>query len=100
MITRADYMEGRASHDAYYGEIAGELGYRFPAADIEKFKRALETDAHMNNIPLAWWDAQAVGLQSAIARILKPRGDHYSLAGGVCTLKAAARKAAGAPVRA
>lgn len=53
MITRAEYMEDSENlHQAYYLEYATALGIRFSAAEVEMFAKALETDKHMNNIPL------------------------------------------------
>ncbi len=100
MKTRQDYLEGRCEHSEYYGEIAKVCGVAFTdSADIARFKRALATDSNLNSIPLAWWDGRAAALMTyngaAVRRALKERGDFYSMAGGVCILKEAARKAAG-----
>jgi hypothetical protein len=99
IITRNEYMEGRASHEDYYGGIVAECGVDFKdAKDIARFREALKTDKNMNNIPLAWWDAKAQALMvyngAAIRKALKDRGDFYSMCGGVCILKTAARMAA------
>jgi hypothetical protein len=95
MITRKDYMDGKATFEAYYGEIAEACDVRFTdERDIARFREALKTDEHMNNIPLGWWDARATGLVQRVQAALKARDDFYSMAVGVCILKTAARKAA------
>lgn len=100
MITREQYMaDSEALHDAYYLEIATVAGVKFTnAAEIQQFRKALETDPHMNNIPLSSWDGKAYAMMLHnglnIHNALKARGDFYSLSVGVCILKAAARHAA------
>lgn len=99
MITRQEYMANQATHNDYYGEIAEVCGVTFKdPADLERFRIALRSDEHMNNIPLNWWDARAQSLMrhngNTVRAELKKRGDGYSMAGGVCIMKAAARKAA------
>ena len=99
MITRQEYMANQATHNAYYGEIAEACGVTFKdPVDLERFRTALRTDEHMNNIPLGWWDNRAAALMmyngGTVREELKKRGDGYSMASGVCIMKAAARKAA------
>ncbi len=97
MLTRKDYMADSANlHDAYYLEIANACGVKFTdPATIERFRKALLDDEHMNNIPLGWWDNRVISLKRSlnVRQVLKDRGDFYSMAGGVCILKAAARAA-------
>lgn len=95
MITHEQYMADSAKlHHAYYLEIARAAGVRFSdPKDIARFREALTTDKHMNNIPLAWWDARAMGLGHGTRQALRERGTFYSMAIGVCILKAAARDA-------
>ena len=88
MITRKDYMEGRATHHAYYLEVAQEIGLtaRCLPADVETIREKLKTDEHLNNIPLGDWDARVMSLSGA-NKALKQRGDWLSLGTGVCILK-------------
>jgi hypothetical protein len=96
ITTREQYMASSGDlHHVYYLEIAKACGVAFTdPKDIARFRKALETDEHMNNIPLDWWDARAAGLMMyngrKVREVLKERGDFYSMAGGVCLLKAAA----------
>lgn len=93
MITRKEYMQNSSElHQAYYLEIALAAGLTaeiFPADMVAQIKAS--TDKHLNDVSMARWDALALGYASAIRRASKERGDQYSLAQGVCTLKALAR---------
>jgi hypothetical protein len=97
MMTREEYMAHPTSeknHRAYYGEIAKAAGVQVPADIVERTRQLLKDgDRHLNRIPLGLWDRMA--LQSPqradITRELKARGDFWSLGGGVCVMKEAAR---------
>ncbi len=95
MITRAQYMDGDATHAAYYGDLATSVGLSYAGCDwIESVRNALrDGDDHLNSIPLATWDTRGAWmLQSRVARAaFKARGDSVSLAGLVCVCKQAAR---------
>lgn len=95
MITRNDYMQGHATCQEYYAEIARESGIDYSNANImPRVCRAIESgDVHLNSIALTCWDTRAIFTRERITPALKARGDNYSLAGGVCTHKAAARVA-------
>lgn len=83
-------------HHAYHLQIALKIGLRpsnLPCS-VEKIRKALQTDKHLNNIPLACWDARVSGLRGANVA-LKRRGDWLSLGTGVCILKAYAKHLAG-----
>jgi len=90
MITRDQYMKDSSLHHAFYLELAKECGVRFNSVEVDKFRKALRTDKHMNNIPLSWWDARAVAYKGC-RRQYADHGDHVSLGGLVCMLKAMAR---------
>lgn len=95
--TRADYMSGRVSHQAYYLSVAREAGISYEAsAKLPEIKAALAAgDEHLNTIPLRWWDERGESTRSAIARALKGRDPGgCSLADLVCVHKCAARDAA------
>lgn len=96
MITRADYIEGRASHDEYYLEIAKELGIKPDDEMIQRAKKALEAgDEHLNTIPLREWDVWAMSLLAfrspEINRAFCKRGTVPAMADLVCMLKAVTR---------
>jgi hypothetical protein len=88
MITRKDYMDGKAAYAEYYGEIVGN--HRpFHAAFIKRVVAPLVAgDEHLNTIPLQEWDEYPVGVPS---QPFKDRGDFLTMGGRVCYLKTAAR---------
>lgn len=95
--TRADYMSGRIGFDDYYRSIykeAGiELGPEIPF--ISDVRDALVSgDEHLNSIRLEIWDILEYLWRDDISRSLLKHGDAWSLAGGVCTMKQAAKDAA------
>lgn len=94
MMTRKEMMDApkeRASeaHDVYYREVAKAAGLRVPESVMRDVRKS--TDPHLNDIKLDRWDRLTQGARSALSRALKERGDFYSLAGGTCAFKAAAR---------
>lgn len=94
--TRKDYMENRVTFEEYYGAIVKEAGISYANSSLlPRVKAALEAgDEHLNTISLQVWDQQAIGTQNIVARVMKEHGDTYSLAGGVCVHKTAAKLAA------
>lgn len=97
LITRAEYMaDSKNLHQAYYLELARHAGLteRTLPVSLERIRKALETDEHMNNIPLYLWDLCVTPhVRSAIAQvnIVKEGTCTSSLNDGVCALKALAR---------
>jgi hypothetical protein len=101
MITRADYMaNSKTLYRPYYLELATAAGIDL-SADLPLINRCRDAlkagDVHLYAVPLGSWDARALALQGPISRAMKERGDTWSIAGGVCVLKEAARAAAEAP---
>lgn len=98
-ITRADYMEKRATFEEYYRNVNAAAGLRVTNRDlIERVRAAIANgDEHLNTIPLSTWDALGLRCKAAVSRALKERGDFWSIAGGVCSYKQAARDAAFPP---
>lgn len=93
--TRKEYMDGKVTHNEYYETIAAESGISFEHSEkLAEIKAALVEDEHLNNIPLKYWDMLSSMAYYSTAPVLKAHGDSWSLAGGVCIAKAAARKAA------
>ena len=92
MITREEYLKNPDLHNAYYTEIAKEIGISPPqdvlAAAREAFKRG---DEHLNSIPLWKWDIWAYSLMTyqpeALRRAFEKRGDQVSRGGVICVLK-------------
>ena len=96
-MTRKDYMDGRVTHAEYYTSVAKAAGVSFADSQmLPKVRDALEKgDEHLNTISLTTWDAMALfpTCRANISRALKAHEDFWSLAGGVCTLKQAAKNA-------
>jgi hypothetical protein len=57
MITREDYLAGRAAHRAYYGEVLDASGVRLDPGHEAALLAAASRDPHYNDVPLAVWDA-------------------------------------------
>jgi hypothetical protein len=93
-FTRQQYLNNECSHREYYSqlvtkEILNAVSRRF---GIDKLKAAIQEDERLNNIPLAAWDGLAENFHLGLRPIFKSLGDFYSLAGGVCVMKEAARQ--------
>ncbi|CAB4146317.1 hypothetical protein UFOVP501_2 [uncultured Caudovirales phage] len=98
MFTRAQYMTGKITFEQYYSAVADSAGITLSNSPelIERCRAALAAgDVHLNTIRLHEWDAMA-RCSPSLAFALKKHGDFYSLAGGVCTLKQAAKNAVAA----
>lgn len=95
-ITREDYLAGAVTHRDYYGSVVAAAHIRFAADSplVQRCAAALANgDEHFNTIPLATWDEYAAAAVRSIATALRQHGDVFSLAGGVCVMKEAARQA-------
>lgn len=110
--TRTDYMAARCSHEAYYLSLARLIGYEAIArlvlsyvANRERLAR-YAADPHLNNIPLARWDAlhgfilqmvseqnrsKGIMARSWCGQPLQPGAICWSLSESVCVAKAVAR---------
>lgn len=95
MITRADYMEKRATHEEYYGDIVRDCGALSLPVQLSTIRKALaDGDEHLNSIPLKWWDHYGEMQRSRIApHVCKRQTGGCSLSDLVCILKQAARMA-------
>jgi len=90
---RKRYISGEITHNEYYESVAETAGISYHNSNKMKYLIAYDEDKHFNSIPLREWDGMAAASQTIIAKALKKHGDFYSLSCGVCTHKAAARKA-------
>jgi len=95
-MTRKDYMNHQVTHRQYYASVAQLAGIDYSASYLlPRIKVALASgDEHLNTIPLAVWDIAAIQSQHVLTRSLREHGDSFSLGGGVCAHKEAARLAA------
>jgi hypothetical protein len=95
IYTRQQYMadsykEGMVAHRRYFGQFVTPRTIRRVVQAIGADRIMASTDEHMNDIPLHLWDRLVPGLPGS--HRLKEAGDFYSLAGGVCLAKEAARQ--------
>ena len=86
-------MNGDITHAEFYGYVANESGIgEFPEAFLSRVRIALKSgDDHLNTIKLGEWDTLADRAKFRITHVLKSCGDFYSMAGGVCVMKQAAK---------
>lgn len=93
IITRQEYMSGQATHAQYYGQFATDAVTRFVVSAIGKKALRASKDPHMNDVPLARWDALHPALHSMCSARLAKTGatGGYSLSDSVCIAKQAAR---------
>lgn len=102
LITRTEYMaDSKNLFHAYFLEIAQHAGMNASSlpVSVDKIREALKTDEHLNNIPLAKWDACAIGWKKSVAQVNIAKEGHCtsSLSDCVCALKALAKHLAGQP---
>ena len=97
MFNRKQHMNGECSHREYYAQFAGI----FRAAVASQFKpeflrERLAEDEHLNNIPMMYWDRWSEIYKSEYAKINEGLNGSrsWSLAGGVCAAKEAAKQIA------
>lgn len=93
---RKAYLAGEITHAEFYRSVCAEAGISYKASrELPRIKAALEAgDEHLNSIPLIFWDQRSLASRTALDRALKAHGDFWSLAGGCCAHKQAARDAA------
>lgn len=95
MITRQDFMTGKATFEEYYGQFVDKALMSLVLTDFGKeyLGYKLRDDYYLNNIALAWWDTLAAVLycDRQLEQKLRDAGDFMTKAGCVCILKQAAR---------
>lgn len=93
--TRKQYLAKTVTHAEFYESVAEMAGIDYRNSDMlpEIVKAVADGDIHLNSIMLQRWDIRAAMTQVEVANALVEHEDFYSLAGGVCTHKAAAMKA-------
>lgn len=93
-FSRSDYMRGLCSHRQYYAQFVTPY-IKGSVRDVIGLDRLMSsTDEHLNDIPLHRWDRLSGALRVVLS-IPNEYGDgkrYYSLGGGVCILKEAARQ--------
>lgn len=97
MFSRKQHMNGECSHREYYAQFAGIFMEAVAGKFKPEFLRSrLAEDEHLNNIPLSYWDMLSAGYKSEYAKINEGLNGSrcWSLAGGVCAAKEAAKQIA------
>jgi len=110
--TRADYMNHLVSHEDYYQSLARCIGWDALARMVSwiatpaELARAVQSDRHLNAIPLHRWDAvhpsvlqiirehnrsNGIMARSWCGQPLQPGTICWSLSESVCVVKAVAR---------
>lgn len=86
---RKRYLDGEITHQEYYLWLASFIGataQMVPATTREEI--AQSTDEHLNDIPLARWDA----CDPQVRRLAYAKGLPWALSDTVCVLKCLARE--------
>ena len=89
-LKRKDYLDGKVSHEDYYGQFVNDNVKRIVLSYIKLEDIKNSTDEHMNDIPLCKWD-QIKFNNCGITKKMEEAGDYLTLAGIVCIAKYAAR---------
>lgn len=95
MYTRQHRLDGKCTHDEFFGQFVTEAVKRAVHTHIGKKRLLASTDSHLNDIPLREWDKLAErfkGHVEAVNKKIEGGESFWSLSYGVCTLKAAARQ--------
>jgi hypothetical protein len=83
---RAEYMEDKITHQAYYEWLSDFIGIGYMSIPFSAEQVAASKDPHLNDLPLAQWDWMHSSVRSSAV------GLSWSLSDTVCCLKALARK--------
>ncbi len=89
MYTRKQYMDGVCTHEQYYAQFVNNDTKTLVIENIGLKAIQESKDEHMNDIPLKKWDRLTGYLDTSL---FTKYGDCFSIAGGVCILKASARE--------
>lgn len=95
MITRQEYMDGKATHEQYYGQFVTDALKRAVTDRFGIETLVNSTDPHFNDIPLGQWDAfsQTMPFLVSMRKVFEAQGNRgWSLATVVCLAKEAARQ--------
>jgi len=91
MITRQDYLEGKATHRQYYAQfVNGQTKIRL-LAGISRERLLASTNENLNDIPLTEWDNLPT-IFFEYDKKMSDAGDYLTTSGKVCIYKEAARQ--------
>jgi len=89
MKTRKQYLDGEVSHREYHAQFVNGIIKANVLNAVGLDRLMSSTDPHLNDIPLAIWDAIPV---FNVDKPMREAGDYLTLAGKVCICKEAARQ--------
>lgn len=94
IITRKDYMAGKATHRQYYGQFVNPAVTSWVRRKIGIDRLLKSTDQHLNDIPLSLWDSYygAMLLDGTARKVAAANGGGVSLSDAVCVAKEAAHQ--------
>ncbi len=93
MITRNDYINGKAAHNDYYSQFATDELKRAVVQHIGLDMIQASTDPAFNDILLERWDAMYPIFRMSVNKdAMKAAGESVTQATSVCVLKAIARQ--------
>ena len=90
MFTRKQYINKECAHRQYYGQFVDNRTKQRVLSGIGLAALKKSTDPHFNDIPLNKWDNLVPHCPGSSG--FAKAGDYYTLGGGVCLLKEAARQ--------
>lgn len=95
-MNRKEYMEQSGSsfevHRTYYAQMVTPAVLRIVRESSVMDRVRASADINLNSIPLWRWDIVASFVRAHVEPKLRELGDCWSLAGGVCIVKEAARQ--------
>ena len=90
-IQRKDYLDGKATHEEYYGQFVNETVKNKVAGYFGMDRLRGSKDEHLNDIPLKEWDMCGLPLGNWKEQFAEV-GDYPTKAGIVCILKRSAHE--------
>lgn len=93
VITRTDYLNGKNTHEEYYGQFVTSHMIDFVSEHIGRERILASKEPYLNDIPLNEWDKLAHDIQASLDMELwaKSGNGDWSLSAAVSIAKAAAR---------
>ena len=91
MKTRKEYLDGKCTHEEYYGQFVSRVTKYRVLAHIRMDKLKKSKDEHLNDIPLRIWDNASNNFPHVSTK-MEECGDYLTLAGCVCIIKESARQ--------
>lgn len=93
MITRSDYMLGKATHEQYYGQFVTPWVRSVVSARIGELAIRQSAGPPFNDIPLPKWDRLYDSMVALCNRtVTAAQGHGMTLSDAVCIAKEAARQ--------